>query len=1036
MAKTLREGVGMTYQTQWELPKDIARTDDATLSRVHATGVEELRVLEGVIIYATRERQHDSRYDELRRHAYGKAITVEKEDGSREVFRVSQANLVYPNRASGYATPQSPIGRLCAIAQPGFSRHSREWGDYEVVEVRHFTRYTGVDAENNINNFRQVALLDEKAGISVDNLAVTVARIGRTSRGRPPEAATTAPIDGTLAGQAESVTSLIPVSEPIEPPVPQPPRLTVLEVDDEDEPAYDEDTEFEERDEALVVNAEQERDDYFGLNNHFFLNRTREQDRIMSRSPLGPLLVEGVAGSGKTSAALGRTKVLCDFQSQQETAEDRARYRDLLGEDRSGWGSDVAGFFQPESSVGFVRTAELTSYLEASCKLLGLTHLPIVEFGDLRHRLLEFRDLAQRSTRAGGGGHGKSRYALDPEARSTSGAETTMEWLHTADAAIAARLCEQYADTDQFAASSKHRFKETERADGILAAVRREFAVRLQPVIDALGRHRHPIRPFHLDGLVQRLCEVRNRMNVEVLDKDAYWIEIGGTWHVFRSLVDAAGELMRQREALFGDQTTRLVWGFAHAKELAANGALFFTEGAAIGVADGAALETAATVGALVVQLGEERFRVKFIDQEDLYLRLVGQGGRLYRLRGGRLSPVRAVRQLLQQSLELDTADPEDLDEATDEAESGAAESDSGRPVTAGKAKTVRLINIVRNALRTHLFAPLRFADLYAKALAAPAAVNWAEAVAVEMAAVRLARRCLAEHDIDLLLCLAHIASAGCSDEWAPEYLRTPPFYRSVFIDEVQDFTEQQVFLMAHQAEPRFRAVTVVGDMQQQLMGGTVRNLQACFPYEADLPTVRLLENKRQAARPELALYSQAYRWLFQEDADLAIDAERLETAFDALWDGNAYDFLDHEKFDERLDAVFEVIERQPLSRTIAVVLPDQVLAAEYEARLRERLQQTFRQSYVSERVDLAKKYLVHFTSPRNVKGLEFDTVVLVEPERFDFSDAVARNAVYVVLSRPRRELIVVGDLGAATDRVAGFFRLETDFIELSRPGC
>ena len=43
---------------------------------------------------------------------------------------------------------------------------------------------------------------------------------------------------------------------------------------------------------------------------------------------------------------------------------------------------------------------------------------------------------------------------------------------------------------------------------------------------------------------------------------------------------------------------------------------------------------------------------------------------------------------------------------------------------------------------------------------------------------------------------------------------RRPLRYRHVAVDEVQDFSEQQVFLMAEQANPEYRAVTVVGDLE------------------------------------------------------------------------------------------------------------------------------------------------------------------------------------------------------------------------------
>ncbi|MFP3373357.1 hypothetical protein SB756_28760, partial [Pseudomonas sp. SIMBA_068] len=76
------------------------------------------------------------------------------------------------------------------------------------------------------------------------------------------------------------------------------------------------------------------------LDEHFFLNRTPNQDKIISRAPVGPMWVEGVAGSGKTSAAIGRTKMLCDFNSNEVT--DRETFRSILGDDFDYWEGEFA----------------------------------------------------------------------------------------------------------------------------------------------------------------------------------------------------------------------------------------------------------------------------------------------------------------------------------------------------------------------------------------------------------------------------------------------------------------------------------------------------------------------------------------------------------------------------------------------------------------------------------------------------------------------------------------------------------------------
>lgn len=65
-----------------------------------------------------------------------------------------------------------------------------------------------------------------------------------------------------------------------------------------------------------------------------------------------------------------------------------------------------------------------------------------------------------------------------------------------------------------------------------------------------------------------------------------------------------------------------------------------------------------------------------------------------------------------------------------------------------------------------------------------------------------------------------------------------------MFIDEVQDFTEQQVYLMAEQAKPDYKAVTAVGDIAQKLHHGSTIDIQKCFPGTS-IDHVKLTENLR-----------------------------------------------------------------------------------------------------------------------------------------------------------------------------------------------
>lgn len=90
----------------------------------------ELSVLSGVIDYADDMfyQQKKSEYESLRRHAYGKTVVIETEKQGELTFRLSSTPVIYPNFASGYATPYSPVGRLCSYLKPGDEDETPRWG--------------------------------------------------------------------------------------------------------------------------------------------------------------------------------------------------------------------------------------------------------------------------------------------------------------------------------------------------------------------------------------------------------------------------------------------------------------------------------------------------------------------------------------------------------------------------------------------------------------------------------------------------------------------------------------------------------------------------------------------------------------------------------------------------------------------------------------------------------------------------------------------------------------------------------------------
>ena len=335
---------------------------------------EEIAILEGVIDYADRMIYEDQNldalggfvdtrgyvshssaplYKQLRRSAYAKTVIIDTELKGRLEFRLSPTEAVYPNQASGYCTPHSPVGRVATIFQPGYEGRSKLWGDYRILEVRSFDRFGGPDFEPKVRNFLHMGVLGDDGEDTVIDLR---AFIGKKKPAKP--------LVSTEAEQPAEVRPVVPVATP-EPVIELPPaevqiaEFTVVEEADDAEAELEIDGDEDWSPDEPPTKQEE----YFGLSERFFTHQTIEQNQIIARSPVGAMFVEGIAGSGKTSAALGRTKMLTTFNAASVT--DEQLFRDVVGQDQDYWSADFAGQFSQESCVGFVRTGELIQYLQA-----------------------------------------------------------------------------------------------------------------------------------------------------------------------------------------------------------------------------------------------------------------------------------------------------------------------------------------------------------------------------------------------------------------------------------------------------------------------------------------------------------------------------------------------------------------------------------------------------------------------------------------------------------------------------------------------
>ncbi|MCY0109274.1 ATP-binding domain-containing protein [Pseudomonas monsensis] len=964
---------------------------------------EELEVLEGIIDYAEQMiREGDLAYRNLKRNAYGKALVIERENEGVATFRLGMDSLVYPKASSGYATPHSPVGRLCAVAGVGFESFSKAWGDYRVTEARQFRRHDLEELERHARNFLAVGVenangqgkvMDLRAFLTTANLAgkqnTVPSKKPAKSKSVEKPVAVVLPIGEELLEPAKRTTNeaglpntplteVLVVTHPPEdgqpagvpreltPSVPAAPRLQIL--DDEEE------------DSALAIADLDDVDDEVGgeliermsLDEHFFLNRTPNQDKIISREPVGPMWVEGVAGSGKTSAALGRTKMLCDFNSNEVT--DRETFRSILGDDFDYWEGEFAGKFSQDGSVGFVRTAELIQYLKQTCSRLGMPGLPVLEYHELRSKLRSYRYLESS------GGSGKRFKHSSDEGHSLT---TTLAWLNAARLALARVIA---ADLQKLLVEVEseqlQRFTAQQRSQ--FAAARQALAASVNELVQELLSPLAAERTLYRLGakLLERIQALAQR----ILGQATLSIHLGEYMAYGEGIPELAQRLAELPVDLFQQPNQVLVLYRASVAEgaealpcasssryqflSADNQPLSFND------AVQASLSGTSVRALLPSLVSGDGYETKFMPVNELFI-VLGTPKSLLYLDGEVLKWLRVS-------------------------------SGIGSQVLPGEDEQARtsVLKIFRQAALDHLAKPLKnFAGLYAKALY-EYADSFPDAAIAWQVLERLEEQRLCDSDIDLLLCLAHDLSAGVTAK-LPASLREAPFYQSVFVDEVQDFSEQQIYLMTSQADPRYSAITVVGDRSQQLLRNEEIHIADCFPIGKRPEFVALDENLRQKGQPDLAALSTILRQLFERGADtdvLQLDAALLH---DQVSEQGAYTLHGFARREEEFRYLCEVIAAIPENQSVAVVLPDQETARSLHALCAQELEGSFRKMSVSEQIDLSKKYLVHFTSVLHVKGLEFDVVLLPMIDLYDLGQPVFRNRLYVGCTRARQQLLM-----------------------------
>lgn len=954
---------------------------------------EELNVLKGVIDYADKMIYEDANkgmYLSLRRHAYGKTVVISTENQGVLIFRLSSTSAVYPNRSSGYATPHSPVGRLCAVLQAGDKEESLQWGKYTVLETRLFDRFDGIEFATNVRNFLRMItrqLQDKDEVIDLSNFLNTHTQVSDTISLEGLY------LDSPASSDILQSKKIISDNDIVETAASKN-FSSIYEVDEglDDDVWSSLDYSEEEEGKNIGLSTTEE---YFGLNETFYLDRTPQQNRVISRSPTGALYVQGVAGSGKTSAALGRTKMLCDFNNEKVYSQEE--FRSIVGDLDDYWSQKFAGKFSQEGSVGFVRTGELIQYLKETCRRLDLPNLPIQEYSELRSRLLKLRHI-ERARK------GSRRWAGIGKLRETH-IDSTIQWLKVADCSIAKQWASdllEFAPTTKFLVST---FKKQERIN--LTEV-------IQPAVDRLYEELKNISKslltpsknstFILDGLAKRIDSSIEKISTEILGGNVFWMIAGGIYYYANSEYELAKLLVSRRIALYlNDNTIRRLVIIDDSGLTDSSLTILDQSGRELSdeLINKAYLKESSCM--VLENDSGNVFPAVISDTDELYLRLLSESSqKVYGRDNKKLIKIRIIRGLGQVKFPMMSAVSDAHSQVGEQSVNTKLQNNSKE-----KNRSFSILSLFKNTSRKKLIEPLMFvADAYANALKNNITLFPDKDVAEKVSA-QLEDRRLTSEDIDLLLCLIHIIGRGF--EGNPKELSNPQFYQSVFVDEVQDFTEQQVYLMSEQADPDYAAVTVVGDLSQKLHNGIDSDISGCFPGK-HLEIVQLSKNMRQAESLGIAWFSTRFRMeMHNNELGQLPEDELLDGLANAPEKIRGPEVFSYANQSDLVEHTVKLLISTQNKQTSVVILPTPEIAKMFFDACKPSLDEEMVDAELSDKIDLSRRYVRHFTSIQNAKGLEFDLVILPFFECYDMTLPLHQNQIYVGLTRAKQRMVLIG---------------------------
>lgn len=309
-------------------------------------------------------------FEEVAKRGYGRVVFADEYDENGDYagatyYRVSQANAGFPDRPIRLVARNSPVGSQIASCSIGDEISVRVPKGERSILVTGIVDITGMsnllrenpDAKRLL--FRVGEGLTDEEVFNLGNFVRSLPGPARTPDseevgGEPAAGGPSTEFDESLSVGDHSEDEVVHAQPTLE--------LDLLPSDEvPDDPPADPFWHIR-RDAFFGDDAE------VSLGSQFFTQTTANQEAGI-QTVRGLQIVHGIAGSGKTSVALGRLKFFANFRSLENLLEYGLHERDFADFDASGM-------------VGFVLSPSLVSYLKQTAESLDIGAMKIQDFAE------------------------------------------------------------------------------------------------------------------------------------------------------------------------------------------------------------------------------------------------------------------------------------------------------------------------------------------------------------------------------------------------------------------------------------------------------------------------------------------------------------------------------------------------------------------------------------------------------------------------------------------------------------------------------